>query len=91
MISTRTLAAHVLRTLAAAQSRGRAHSLPSLAQKLGVRRADVRSILTSLHREGHLDATTMRLTLTGFAMGMALKNVELPALRRETIASVVAA
>lgn len=67
--------------MAFAQREGRRVDLEGLVVSLGVRRADVRSTLSSLHREGFLDVTRMRLTLRGFAVGIGLAADRLPALR----------
>ena len=82
------LAAHVLREMAQAQVDGRRLDLDGLADVLGVeaddaplhdgirarrlRREDVRAIVSQLDREGFVDASRMRLTLAGFAMGTSL-------------------
>ena len=84
------LAAHVLRTLADAQVEGRRMDLDTLADELGVetddastqegvrvkklRREDVRAAVSQLDSEGFVDASRMRLTLAGFAMGNALSS-----------------
>jgi hypothetical protein len=90
-MSNRTLAAHVLRSLAIGHSQGHAVTLDGLSAELRVRRADVRSVITALHKEGYVNAATMRLTLRGFTVGTALGNVELPALRTAPRLYVVAA
>jgi hypothetical protein len=77
----KTLAAYILQALTLAQSEGRSENLETLVEKLRVRRKDIRSTLTMLHRQGLLDVLRMRLTLTGFAIGTALRGQELPALR----------
>ncbi|CAN5510878.1 hypothetical protein BH09MYX1_BH09MYX1_25550 [soil metagenome] len=66
---------------------GRLLDLDGLAHELGVtddaptedgvrarqiRREDVRATVRQLHGEGFVDATRMRLSLAGFAMGSAL-------------------
>ncbi len=67
-IDARSLAAHVLVALADAQSRGRTARLDELAEDLDVRRTDVRSTVTQLHAEGHVDAYRLRLTMSGLAL-----------------------
>ena len=79
------LGAHILRLLAAAQRDERTLGLEELVEELGVRRSDVRGCLSSLHEEGYLDVTRMRLTLPGFAFGSALRTRRLGALRRPSI------
>ena len=73
----RSVAAHVLRHLARAQSHGRSIRLDELACDIGVRREDVRHAVTSLHHEGHVDAKRMRLTLSGFAIAAAMRECKL--------------
>ena len=57
VLDRKAIAAHVLRHLAAAQARGRLVRLDELACEIGVRRADLREIVSSLDAEGHVDAT----------------------------------
>ena len=76
------VAARVLRHLAREQSRGRLVRLDELACAVGVRREDVRHVVTSLHEEGHVDAKRMRLTLTGFALAAAMRECKLASPRR---------
>ena len=73
----RPVAAHVLRHLAKAQSRGRLVRIDELATDIGVRREDVRLVVTSLHAEGHVDAKRMRLTMSGFAIAAAMRECKL--------------
>lgn len=47
------IAARILRHLAHEQSRGRLVRLDELACEVGVRRGDVRRVVTSSHAEGH--------------------------------------
>jgi hypothetical protein len=75
------VAAHVLRHLARAQSRGRLVRLDELAGDIGVRREDVRDAVTCLHAEGHVDAQRMRLTMTGFAIAASMRECKLRATR----------
>ncbi|KYF82980.1 hypothetical protein BE17_32560, partial [Sorangium cellulosum] len=72
------VAATLLQALAIAQREGRIETLETLVEKLRVRRRDVRSTLTLLHRHGMLDVLRMRLTLSGFAAGSALIGKTLP-------------
>ena len=68
-----TLAAHLVKHLAAAQIRGRNMSLDDLAAQLPDHaRVTIRSTLSRLHDEGLLDVSTMRLSLQGFALGRGL-------------------
>lgn len=82
-LSRQVLAEHLLRTIARDHLDGRRSDLESLTRLLGVRRADVRSTLTALHQEGYVDVLRMRLTLEGFALGVALLERPAPALRRD--------
>ena len=80
------VAAHVLRHLARAQSRGRGVRLDELAGDIGVRREDVRTVVSSLHAEGHVDAKRMRLTLSGFAIAASMRECKLrPAMARTSL------
>lgn len=90
-MNRRTLSAHLLKTLALAQFEGRASTLESLVADLGVRRGDVRSALSALHREGYVDVLRMRLTLKGFAIGSALANDQLAPLRHPQAIAIAAA
>jgi DNA-binding IclR family transcriptional regulator len=91
-MNARTLAPHVLRVLALAQSEGRAQSLDTLVEALGVRRGDLRKTVSLLHREGYVDALRMRLTFAGFALGRAyLASEALPAVRRSVEHSAIVA
>lgn len=86
------LAAHVIRHLAAEQSRGRAVHLDELADAIGVRRVDVRHVVSQLHAEGHVDAKRMKLTMTGLALAVSMKDCKLREVRRKsgTVARVTA-
>ena len=88
--SLRPVAAHVLRHLARAQARGRQIGLDDLACDIGVRRNDVRDVVTSLHAEGHMDARRMRLTMTGFALAAAMRECKLRAPRKDRGVSAAA-
>jgi len=48
---TKSLAAHVIVTLSEAQADGRALRLDEIASEIGVRKADVRNVVTRLHAE----------------------------------------
>lgn len=89
-INREALAEHVLRTLAEGHLEGRKSDLDSLVAELRVRRADVRSVLTALHCEGYVDVLRMKLTLEGFALGCALMDRDLPAVRRASRKSIAA-
>lgn len=62
---TKSIAAHVIVTLSDAHADGRVLRLDELAEEIGVRKADVRHVVTRLHAEGHVDALRLRLTMSG--------------------------
>lgn len=76
------LAPYVLRLLALAQTKGRPITLLDLSRELGVRKGDVRAAVSALHQAGHVDALRLRLSLSGFALGVALASRPLKPLRR---------
>ena len=82
LLDSKAVAAHVLRHLASAQSRGRLVRLDELANEIGVRHEDVREVVTSLHAEGHVDAKRMKLTMSGFAIAAAMRECKLRDPRR---------
>lgn len=89
--SSRAVAAHVLVALGRAQARGLAVDSDALARAIGVRKVDLRAVVTKLHSEGHIDATRMRLTMSGLAIATALRGQKLPALRtRRTVVAAAA-
>jgi DNA-binding IclR family transcriptional regulator len=90
-MNVRTLSMHILRALAEAQIEGRRSNLETLIEQLQVRRADVRGAVTALHHQGLVDATHMRLTLQGFAVGRSCMTEALPELRAPAKRSVAAA
>lgn len=80
-VLVRPLASHVLRVLAKHQMQGRAVRLDELASAVGVRRGDVRKVITRLDAEGHVDAKRLRLTFSGLALAVAMGKSRLPAVR----------
>lgn len=90
-IDRRLLAQHLLRALARDHLEGRGSDLDTLTTDLQVRREDVRAVLSLLHLEGYLDVLRMRLTLEGFALGIALSQADLPPLRRASTSKTLAA
>lgn len=82
---TKSLAAHVIVTLSEAQAVGRALRLDEVASEIGVRKADVRNVVTRLHAEGHVDALRLRLTMTGLALATALASCTLRDARRHDV------
>lgn len=89
-ISRQAIAEHLLRTIARDHLGGRRSDLDSLCATLMVRREDVRSTLSALHREGYLDVLRMRLTLSGFALGCSLLDQPVRAVRRTHRKSIAA-
>jgi len=81
VLDRKAIAAHVLRHLAEAQERGRLVRLDELACEVGVRRKDVREIVSKLHAEGHVDAQRMRLTMTGLVLAASMRDSKLRAVR----------
>jgi Mn-dependent DtxR family transcriptional regulator len=80
------LTLHLVRALSRAQHEGRRHDLETLTRELGVRRTDVRGLVSALDREGYVDALRMRLTLRGFVLGRSLEGAALPPIRRAAAA-----
>lgn len=81
MTTNQTIASHVIRELARQQLRGRVARLDTLATEIGVRREDVRRVVTSLHHEGHVDAKRMRLTMTGLVLAASMRRCKLARVR----------
>lgn len=65
------IALHVMREMTSAQADGRRITALDLAESLQVRRADIRGVVSELHRQGLVDAMRMRVTLAGFAYARA--------------------
>lgn len=82
-LDTKSIAAHVVVLLAQAQELGRTVRLDEMASEIGVRKADVRDVVTRLHAEGHVDALRLRLTMSGFAIAASLGNCKLREPRHE--------
>lgn len=89
-ISRQLLAEQLIRTITRDTLAGRRSELDALVKSTGVRRADVRSVLSALHREGYLDVLRMKLTLAGFALGCSLIDAPVPAIRRALRRSMAA-
>jgi DNA-binding MarR family transcriptional regulator len=77
ILDPKAIAARVLRHLAHAQARGRLVRLDQLACDVGVRRGDVRQMVSRLDAEGHVDAQRMRLTLSGLALAASMRGQQL--------------
>ena len=92
--SIRAVGAHILcEMLQLHQARDGRHlrvELDELAGSLNVRRSDVRSALSALHRDGLVDLTRMTLTLAGFAVALAVEKTGLAPLRQEHVANLAA-
>ncbi|AKU98420.1 hypothetical protein AKJ09_05084 [Labilithrix luteola] len=88
VLDRKAIAAHVLRHLAGAQARGRLVRLDELACEVGVRRADVREVVSRLHAEGHVDAQRMKLTMTGLVLAASMQDSTLRAVRNEATPTV---
>lgn len=71
------VALHLLRALVQAGAEGHATHLEELADAIGVRKADCRRALSTLHRQGYVDVLRMRPTLAGMAIGSALQDAPL--------------
>ena len=84
-LDNKTIAAHTIVVLSRAQADGRALRLDELATEIGVRKADVRKVVTSLHAEGHVDALRLRLTMTGLALATSLAASTLRDARRDDV------
>lgn len=85
------IAAHLLATLFGLREQRSAATLETLAARVGVRRRDVRRVLSALHREGLVDVLRMRLTLRGLALGATFATSPLRAVRGRATRSAVAA
>ena len=81
-LDNKSIAAHVVVSLANAQELGRIVRLDELASDIGVRKEDVRSVVTRLHAEGHVDGLRLRLTMSGFALASAFAGATLREPRR---------
>jgi len=77
-LDNKSVAAHIIVALAEAHAKGRVARLDDIATDIGVRRADVRAVVTRLHAEGHVDALRLRLTMSGLALAAALDGCKLP-------------
>jgi DNA-binding IscR family transcriptional regulator len=90
-LDKKSIAAHIIVALAHAQEHGRVLRLDELASEVGVRKGDVREVVTRLHREGHVDALRLRVTMTGLALAASLSNRTLRATRRRPLRLVLVA
>jgi len=76
------VALHLLGAMVRAAAKGCCTHLEDLALEVGVRKGDCRSALSTLHRQGYVDVLRMRPTMSGFALGAALRDAPLRPLRR---------
>ena len=74
-LDNKSIAAHVIVVLA--QVEGRVVCIDELASEIGVRKEDVRHVVTRLHAEGHVDALRLRLTMSGLALAASLEGCKL--------------
>lgn len=81
----KSIAAHVVVTLAHAHGDGRVLRLDELASEIGIRKADVRNVVSQLHAEGHVDAMRLRLTMSGLALATTLSTCTLHDARRQDV------
>lgn len=81
-----TVALHLVRAIVRAAHEARSTNLEELAGEIGVRKADCRAALTTLHRQGYVDVLRMRPTFEGFALGAALQEAELRPARPSGVA-----
>jgi hypothetical protein len=89
-ISRQALAEHLLRVIARDLLQGQRSDLDSLCATIALRREDVRSTLSDLHREGYLDVLRMRLSFAGFALGISLLDQPVRAVRTRSRKSIAA-
>jgi hypothetical protein len=73
----------VLSWLADGERSGQAHTCQTVALGVGIRRAEVRRALSSLHHAGLYDVLHGRVTLAGFAAGRALGGSRLAPIRSQ--------
>jgi hypothetical protein len=76
-----TLTPYILQVLARHQLNGRRVHLQTVVDELRVRRGDVRRTISTLYQQGHLDLLSLRLTMSGFTIGVSLLESGLPELR----------
>ncbi|MBI2389870.1 MAG: hypothetical protein HYV09_09780 [Deltaproteobacteria bacterium] len=89
-ISRQMLAERLVRVITRDHIGGRRSDLNSLTEQMQAPRAEVRSVLSALHREGYLDVLRMRLTLAGFALGCSLLDLPVHAIARPGRRSIAA-
>ena len=84
-LDTKSIASHLLVALSHAQAERRAVGVDQIASTIGVRKADVRTLVSRLHAEGHVDGARLRLTMSGLALATALAGSKLRAPRRQEL------
>lgn len=82
--SDEAIAIHVLYRLTTHQMNGARIRFDALRRMLPVRRMELARVLARLDRQGLIDAARLSLTLHGFAIGMSLREADLPVLREAT-------
>ena len=92
-LSRKIIATLVLRALFRHQSAATlgAMTLDALAASVDLPRTDVRRVVSDLHREGHVDALRMRLTASGFVLGLTLERAGASPQRSLFAATIAAA
>lgn len=91
LMDPKKLVSHLLAHLYRAQVSGTRLGLEELVSLIKVRRNDIRKTLTTMHQQDLLDVRTMRLTMLGFAMAMAVDGKALPVLRQPARSAIRAA
>jgi hypothetical protein len=76
------IAIHVLHHLTTHQMNGARIHFDKLRRRLGVDRVQLARVLGRLDKQGLVDCSKLRLTLQGFAIGMAVKSRDLPRLSK---------
>lgn len=79
--SDEAIAIHVLHYLTTHQMNGARIHFDELRRALPIRRMELVRVIGRLDSQGLLDASRLRLTLSGFAIGMSLRAADLPSLR----------
>lgn len=79
--SDEAIAIHVLHHLTTHQMNGARIQFDELRRALPVRRMELVRVLGRLDSQGLLDASRLRVTLAGFAIGVSLRDADLPSLR----------
>lgn len=70
--STTAIAERAVAALARHHLDDSSSDMSTLAREIGVRRTELRAVLCALSEEGYVHDDLMRLTLGGFALGVAM-------------------